>query len=58
MVIDAENRLPQKNALCGRALCRADVIGTPLAQEVFSLVDAIWLTEPRINEVKALNDAA
>jgi len=44
--------------LLGRSLLRAEVVGTPLASEVFALVDAIWLTDSRIAEVKGLNDAA
>jgi hypothetical protein len=37
---------------------RAEVVGTPLASEVFSLLDALWLTDPRIAQVKALDNAA
>ena len=58
MVVDGEGRRTDDRALCGRALKRAEVVGTPLAQEVFALVDAVWLTEPRIGEVKELDNAA
>ena len=58
MVIDPGGRPADSRELCGRALRRAEVIESPLAQEVFSVVDAIWLTEPRISEVKDLNNAA
>jgi len=58
MVIDAEDRYAFKRELCARGMRRVEVVGTPLAQEVFALVDAIWLSEPRINEVKALNNVA
>ena len=37
---------------------RAEVVGTPFAREVFSLLDGLWLTDPRIAEVSALNDVA
>ncbi|NPC59397.1 hypothetical protein [Caenimonas soli] len=57
MVIDGEGRRTDDRFLCGRALKREDVVGTPLAQEVFALVDAVWLTEPRICEVKELDNA-
>jgi hypothetical protein len=56
MVIDGEGRRTDDRSLSGRTLIRAEVIGTPLAVEVFELVDAIWLTEPRIGEVQALNN--
>ncbi|MFC5500217.1 hypothetical protein ACFPOE_21925 [Caenimonas terrae] len=58
MVIDGEGRHSNRQAICGRGLGRAEVIGTPLAGEVFALVDAIWLTDPRISEVKELDNAA
>lgn len=58
MVIDSNNRPSNIKTLCGKTLSRAEVIGTPLASEVFSLVDAIWLTEPRIAEVQELNHVA
>lgn len=58
MVIDGKGRRTDDRALCGRALKRAEVVGTPLAQEVFALVDAVWLTDPRIGEVRGLDNAA
>jgi hypothetical protein len=54
MVIDGANRPANTPDLCGRALTRAEVIGTPLAQEAFELLDAIWLCDPRIAEVANL----
>jgi hypothetical protein len=56
MVTDGRSRLPTKQDLCSRAMDRAEVIGTPLAHEVFALLDALWLSDPRLAEVKALND--
>jgi hypothetical protein len=35
-------------AVVGRALPRVNVSNTPLAQEVFELVDAIWLEDENI----------
>lgn len=55
MVIDGQGRPPDTRSICGRALRRDEVVDTPLASHVFSLVDALWLTEPRIAEVRALN---
>ena len=55
-IIDSETRPANSRQLCGRALKREEVIGTPFAQEAFQLVDAIWLGDPRIGEVKGLNN--
>jgi len=57
MVVDGTGRRTDDRSLCGRALQRSEIVGTPLAQEVFSLVDAIWLTEPRIGQLKELDNA-
>lgn len=54
-IIDSETRPANSPKLCGKALKREDVIGTPFAQEAFQLVDAIWLDDPRVGEVKRLN---
>jgi hypothetical protein len=55
MVISGKGRRADDRGLCGRALERTDVIGTALANEVFSLVDSLWLTEPRIEEIRVLD---
>ncbi|SFI99418.1 hypothetical protein [Planctomicrobium piriforme] len=54
MVIDAAGRPADDRSICGRALTRDEVIGTPLAEEIFSMIDAVWLGDPRIEEVMAL----
>jgi hypothetical protein len=41
MVIDAEERWSSGDKLAGSALKRSEVIGTPLAPQVFALIDAI-----------------
>ena len=51
MVIDAAGRPAAKSGLVGKALARKDVIGTRLADEVFQLVDAVWLQDGRIVEI-------
>ena len=56
VAIDGQGRPADKRTLCGRALRRDEVVDTPLAVHVFSLVDAPWLTEPCITEVRALNE--
>ena len=50
-VVDADQTPMASHPLVGRALPRESVIGTPLAQEVFKLVDAIWLEDENISEV-------
>jgi hypothetical protein len=53
MVINAGTRDVSRSELVGRALSREAVVGTPLAKQVFELVDAIWLGDDRIDEVRA-----
>lgn len=49
-VIDA---VPDRTkALASRHLRREEVIGQPLAQEVFAIIDAIWLQDPHIEELR------
>ena len=52
MVIDATGRLFAKSAMVGRALTRVQVVGTPLATEVFELVDFILLNDPRVGTIE------
>ena len=52
MVVDADRTSIASNPLVGRALPRASVIDTPLAEEVFELVDAIWLDDENIAELR------
>jgi hypothetical protein len=53
MVIDAAGRLAAVNGkLAAVALRREEVIGTPLASEVFAMLDAIWLRDDRIAELR------
>jgi predicted outer membrane lipoprotein len=54
-VIDGGERLPKYSKVCARAMQRSEVIGTPLAGEVFALIDALWLTDTRMREVRELN---
>lgn len=58
MVVSGKGRRGDDRTLCARALEREEVIGTPLATEVFALVDALWLTEPRLEHVRALDALA
>ena len=53
MVRDAAARPAASSGLAARALARAEVVDTPLARQVFELVDAVWLQDPRIAELTA-----
>jgi hypothetical protein len=53
MVRDAGGRPAASSDLVSRALSRGEVIGTPLAAQVFNLVDAVWLHDARIAELSA-----
>ena len=48
MVIDAHENRVSSSSLAGTGLRRDEVIGTPLAPQVFALVDAIWLKDRRL----------
>lgn len=48
MAPDADRRAAAHSDLVSAALTRAAIIGTPLAPQVFSLVDAIFLQDERL----------
>lgn len=58
MVACGKGRRADDRSICGRALERSDVVGTALANEVFSLVDSLWPSEPRIEAIRGLDDLA
>lgn len=47
MVIDATGRKNANSTLANTALCRDEIIGSPIAEQLFALVDAIWLQDAR-----------
>jgi hypothetical protein len=47
MIIDAHGRPAANGQLASTALRREDVIGTPLAAQVFALTDAIYEQDDR-----------
>jgi len=51
MVIDSGARQVASGNLVGKSLAREDVVGTPLAQVAFDIVDAVWLQDDRIVEI-------
>lgn len=52
MIVDARDR-SGSDGLAGRKLKREEVIGTPLATEVFAIIDAVWLQDSRIFGLRA-----
>jgi hypothetical protein len=46
-VIDASERQIAASGLVKSALRRDEVIGTPLANQIFAIVDAIWIQDHR-----------
>ena len=51
-VVDALGRLASGNDLAGSALKRSEVIGTPVAPQVFALIDAIYIGDQRLHELR------
>src|ERR1700679_543533 len=47
-VIDAGKR----PTLASHALLRDEIIGAPIAQEVFAIADAVYFKDPRLDELK------
>ena len=52
MVVDAQGRLTSDGELADSALKRSEIIATPLAPQVFALVDAIYMGDPRLDEIR------
>ena len=48
MVVDAKTRPTANSALISEALSRESVLGTPVANEVYRVCDAVYLGEPRL----------
>lgn len=51
-VVDSKDRPADSRSVCGRALKRNEVIGTPVADDVFAIVDVVWLQDDRIEEIR------
>ncbi|MGE3808244.1 MAG: hypothetical protein AB7K24_26585 [Gemmataceae bacterium] len=50
-VIDSGERRIADRAVIGRFMLRKEVLGQPIADDVFQIVDAIWLQDRRISEL-------
>lgn len=57
MIVDAGETSIGSHSLVGKALSREEVVGTPLAQEIFGLVDFIWLNDKRLSEITEADSA-
>ena len=53
MVIDAGERDISHGDLAHRGLSREAVVGTPTAKQAFEIIDAIWLQDERLAEMRA-----
>jgi len=51
MVINSGARPVASSDLVAKSLARDEVVGTPLAQIAFDIVDAVWLQDERIAEI-------
>ena len=50
-VVDAEAE-PEGTPPAPRVLSRAQVVGQPIAEEVFAIADAIFMKDPRLEEIR------
>ena len=55
MVVDAVNRATSGSPLLGTALKRSEVIGTPIAAQVFAVIDAVYMSDSA-NEVRSWSE--
>lgn len=51
MFVDGSGRPSDVRTICRRAIPRAEIVGTPMADQAFALIDAIWRHEPRIERI-------
>lgn len=52
MVVDAQRRPTSGGELADTALKRSEIIGTLLAPQVFALIDAIYMGDQRLDEIR------
>ena len=52
MVVDCEGRTISGSSLFQKPLKRSEVIGTQLANDIFAIVDAIYMKDQRLDEVR------
>lgn len=57
MIVDSASRPAARSDLCSQALTRDQVLSNPqLVEDAKAVLDAVWLGDKRIEEVKAIND--
>jgi len=52
VVVDTQSRLTSAGDLADSALKRSEIMGTPIAPQVFALIDAIYMRDPRLDEIR------
>jgi hypothetical protein len=52
MIIDATDRDIGRDHLVRGGLRRDEVIGTEVAKQAFDIIDAIWVQDARIEEIR------
>ncbi len=52
MVVDSQGRQAARGELASSHLKRSEVIGTPIAPQVFAIIDAIYLGDSRLQEIR------
>lgn len=58
MIVDSASRPAARSDLCSQALTRDQVLSNPqLVDDAKAVLDAVWLGDERIEEVKVDNDA-
>jgi hypothetical protein len=53
MVIDATSRDVSHNSLISKALLREEIVGNPVASQVFAICDVIFLDDPRLPHLRS-----
>lgn len=53
MMQDASERRIGSSSLVSRALSRTEVVGRPIAADVFQICDSIYLVDPRVADLRA-----
>jgi len=51
MIVDAAGRAHADSTLASAALGRNEVVDTPIATQVYEIVDAVWLGDDRMSEI-------
>ena len=59
MLLDARDRWSEHRAgIASTTLARTDIEATPVADEVYAIVDAVWMRDGRIDEIRGWQPSA